>query len=516
MKKPLYTLLLLVLLSAGCITALAVQNSTAETNINEIQQQKKEADKEIKETKKELGINEKKVTESLNSLKKLDEDIRVSQGEITSAQNQLTHLKDTITRLESSIETHESDLGGLRDEYLKAVKKMRSARKRNSDLVFVFASKNMTEAGRRMRYLREFSDWRDRRSDEILNKVSILQHQRKGLVQAREDVSVAITREKTAQDKLSRQRQEQQVNVTNLRANSEVLKSKLLKRQQEARALSGRISQLIAQEQAREAEARRKAAEEQAARERAAAQKAEEERLAREKAAAERAAKEKAAEEKRLAENAATKSTPKQETKPSTKPEAKPAPAPDKSEYAQARNRRSRRVEAAPEQSSEPKTQAATRPVETPRTPAPSADSGFGSMKGSLPRPVSGSFKVVSAFGVHPISPELPDIMDENLGIDAHVANGAKVTAVYDGEVIKIYDRSTVPGFRNIVVVKHGDYLTVYANLETLAVKSGQKVKQGQVLGSVGSDFDNPSYGMIHFEVWKNQTHLDPAGWIKI
>ena len=136
-------------------------------------------------------------------------------------------------------------------------------------------------------------------------------------------------------------------------------------------------------------------------------------------------------------------------------------------------------------------------------------------MKGNLPRPVGGGFRIVSAFGKHPISPDLPDIMDENLGIDAHVGVGATATAVYPGEVIKIYDRTNTPGFRNVVVVKHDDYITVYANLETLSVHAGQTVTQGQALGTVGTDFDDPSHGLIHFEVWKGQSRQDPAKWIR-
>lgn len=470
-------------------------------SVKEMEKEKQQADKEIKETKAELTANEKKVNQSLVDLRKIEEDIAVSQKEIETVKGQIDVINGNISSLEKSIAAEEADLKFLREEYLKAVKKMRVARKQNSAMAFLFSAGSFNEARRRMRYMKEFSEWKDRRSSEIKGKVATLQTQRGQLAQARSDASVALGREQAAQSKLSEQRSLQQATVTELRANSDALRSKLAKRQAEARKLSNQISQLIAEEQAKEAEKRRKAEEEK--------RKAEEKRLAEERAAAEkkaaeeRAAQEKAAREKALAEEK-TKETPKKEEpkKESPKKEVPIVEEPSQgTEYADARKRK--------------RTPETTKPAPTAETKAAPSASGFEGSKGNLPRPVSGSFKIVSPFGVHPISPELPDIMDENLGIDAHVANGANATAVFEGEVIKVYDRTNTPGFRNIVVVKHGDYITVYANLETLSVHSGDKVKQGQTLGTVGADFDDPSSGLIHFEVWKNQTHLDPAAWIR-
>lgn len=472
-------------------------------SVKEVEKQKAIAEQEIKETRAELTANEKKVNKELATLRKLDGDIAVSQKEIETVQGQLESINRNIEKLESNIKIEESELKVLREEYLKAVKKMRVAKKGNSELAFLFSSNSFNEARRRMRYMQEFSAWKNRRTSEIKGKVTLLQKERSKLAQARNDAAVALNRERTAREKLSKQREEQQLTVNELKSNSEAIRSKLAKRQAEAKKLSSQISRLIAEQQAkeaREAEARKKEAE--------AKRLAEEKRIAEERRlAAEKKEAEKRAQEEKLAaastepkeiKNQSSAST--AETKTDVKKKEKTEQTSTQgSEYAEARKRKR------------------TTPVAS-ETPSPKVAGGsdFEAMRGSLPKPVAGSFKIVSPFGVHPISPELPDIMDENLGIDAHVANGSNATCVFDGEVIKIYDRTNTPGFRNIVVVKHGDYITVYANLETLAVKSGQKVKQGQSLGSVGEDFDDPSFGLIHFEVWKNQTHLDPAKWIKI
>ena len=397
---------------------------------------------------------EQSVGQSLATLRQLDADIATSEKEIQTVQEQLEFLQDTINVLEEDIKVQQNDLTLLREEYLKSVKKMRVARKRNSGLVFIFASKSLGEAKRRLRYMREFSAWRTRRNKEITGKINLLHDQRQQLVQAYEDVAVASQKEENALHLLAMQREEQQETVKELRDNSETLKSKLAQRQEENQALGNRISQLLAD-------------------------------LGVDESA-----------DSEMVEVAAETVT--------VNSESGAGGQPNREEYAIARNRDPRSGSST---SGESVTQSETIVAVEP---------GFGGMKGNLPVPVNGSFKIVSAFGVHPVSPDLPNIMEENLGIDAHVAIGAAVNAVYDGEVIKVYDHTSTPGFRNIVIVKHGDYITVYANIESLAVKAGQKVKQGQKLGTAGTDFDNPKYGMLHFEVWKNRTRLDPASWIRI
>lgn len=466
-------------------------------NISDVEKKKAEAEQDIRETKAELNANEKKVNAGLATLRKLDGEIATSQKEIETVKGQITEINNNITGLEKSIATEEAELSHLREEYLKAVKKMRVARKQNSGMAFLFSAGSFNEARRRMRYMQEFSEWKERRSGEIKGKMATLQSQRRQLTQARSDAEVALGRQQAAQDKLARQRNDQQNAVAELRANSDALRAKLAKRQAEARKLSGQISQLIAEQKAKEAEARRKAEEEK-----------------KRKAAEEQKRREEEAKQQQLAEQ---KRREEEEKKKQLAEAGKQQPEKQQPKETKKQNEQQPSVTAAETETAEARKRKRTTPVETIASAAVDLPgSGFEGMKGKLPRPVGGSFKIVSPFGVHPISPELPDILDENLGIDAHVANGANAVSVYEGEVIKIYDRTNTPGFRNIVVVKHGDdYITVYANLETLAVKSGQKVAQGQQLGSVGSDFDDPAHGLIHFELWKNQNHLDPAAWIR-
>ena len=505
----------LILFAVG-LTYTSLQAQNISESVSDIEKQKREAESEIKEARSQLGANEKKVTECLATLRKIDDDIAVSQNEIATYQGQLESINANIDMLEAAITAQEDELIGLRGEYLNAVKKIRVARKRNSGLVFLLSSKSWSEAKRKIRYMQEFSDWRERRTDEITGVIDNLNGQYILLAQAQNDAAVALQREEKAQEKLAQQKIEQEATVAELEANSEALKDKIAKRQAEVRNLGNQISKLIAEEQAKE-EAKRKAEEERIAKEKA--KKAEEERLA----------KEKKAEEERLAQEKAKKSEEEKQAKEKAKKgeqEKKAKEEKSKAEERQIAESKSNSNAESDANLADASKRRQRKPAEEATTPAQkepevaaatvsASGTSFESMMGRLPRPVAGSFKIISAFGVHPISPELPNIMEENLGIDVHVQKDAGVMAVYDGEVIKIYDRTTIPGFRNIVVMKHGDYITVYANIETLAVKSGQKVKQGETLGYVGTDFDDPDYGMIHFELWKNQTRLDPAAWLQ-
>lgn len=492
---------------AAAIASASFLPAQPQGNVSEIQSQKKEADKEIAQIKGEIGENQKAIKTNLATLRDLEGKIEGSQKEIEVAKGHIETLTRKITDLEKSIDAGEQELKKLRDEYLKAVKKMRVARKKSSPMAFIFASKSFSQAQRRMRYMKEFSEWKDRRQSAISGQVAKLKIQRDELATARRDKDVAYQRQLAAQTQLKKQQLEQTEVVARLRADGDQLRQHLSRKQAESRKLAGQISQLIAQEQAKEAEKKRKAAEEK---------RLSDQRAAQEKARAEaEAAKAKEdADASKAQKNKEKHETGKPNESTTTDASHKAKPTSGGNEYAEARRRKPRDNQ----QTKEPGKTSTPMTVETitsSTSTQATSEKGFGGMKGQLPKPVAGNFRIVSAFGVHPVSPDLPDIMDENLGIDAHVAAGAPATSVYEGEVIKIYDRSNTPGFRNIVVVKHNDYITVYANLETVSVHTGQSVKQGQTLGTVGTDFDDPAHGLIHFEVWQGQTRQNPTAWIR-
>ncbi|MDE6695607.1 MAG: peptidoglycan DD-metalloendopeptidase family protein, partial [Muribaculaceae bacterium] len=135
----------------------------------------------------------------------------------------------------------------------------------------------------------------------------------------------------------------------------------------------------------------------------------------------------------------------------------------------------------------------------------------FASLRGSLPRPVEGSWRITNPFGRHSM-PELPEIEYDNPGIDAEVAMGATVKSVCGGKVSGVYK---VAGYGTVVIVNHGDYYTVYGNLASTNVSVGTSVGAGQSLGTAGTDPDDHRRGSVHFEVWKGREKQNPSSWLR-
>lgn len=138
----------------------------------------------------------------------------------------------------------------------------------------------------------------------------------------------------------------------------------------------------------------------------------------------------------------------------------------------------------------------------------PPADiSTFGKMKSKLPWPVPGG-SISQGFGSHR-HPTLPDVTVINNGINITGTLGSTVKCVYEGEVSTILK---IPGMKNTLLVKHGDYFTVYSKLETVTVQKGDKLKTGQSIGTLGTDSDGKTE--LHFEVWQGNQRMDPQKWL--
>jgi septal ring factor EnvC (AmiA/AmiB activator) len=83
---------------------------------------------------------------------------------------------------------------------------------------------------------------------------------------------------------------------------------------------------------------------------------------------------------------------------------------------------------------------------------------------------------------------------------------------VFDGTVSSVF---FMPGYQNIVIVRHGEYLTVYAGLGSLSISKGSKVKAGSDIGTVYSDPDDGGRTVLHFEVRREREKLNPLDWVR-
>ena len=139
------------------------------------------------------------------------------------------------------------------------------------------------------------------------------------------------------------------------------------------------------------------------------------------------------------------------------------------------------------------------------RTSVSEEDSGaFASLKGRLRWPIDG--EITKRFGRQP-HPTVKGVEISNNGIDISVNGRADVSVVADGAVVSTH---FVPGYRNMVLVRHGNYYTVYSNLESVTVSSGTELKAGQTVGRISKQA-----GELHFEVWRQKERLNPERWIR-
>lgn len=136
-----------------------------------------------------------------------------------------------------------------------------------------------------------------------------------------------------------------------------------------------------------------------------------------------------------------------------------------------------------------------------------SLNTSFVNNKGRLPWPVAKGAKV-GDYGNY-AHPDVPSVTIENRGIDILTDAGAPVRAVFEGEVTSIMD---IMGTK-VVMIRHGEYISVYQNLANVNVSKGSKVSTKQTIGTVAKNVSSNTYE-LHFEIWRNSSNLNPNDWL--
>lgn len=144
-----------------------------------------------------------------------------------------------------------------------------------------------------------------------------------------------------------------------------------------------------------------------------------------------------------------------------------------------------------------------------PMTPeAQKLSESFASNKGKLPWPVQQGV-IVSSFGEHP-HPVLKGVLVQNNGIDISTSSSAVGRSIFDGVVSGVL---VIPGEGKGIMIRHGEYLSVYTYFKDVFVSKGDKVTTKQDLGIL-MDGETESSSIMHLEIWKNTDKLDPGQWI--
>ena len=243
----------------------------AQTNrkIKALQTQKKEIQKGLTRSRKELKTTEKTVATKLRDISMIANRLEARQRYIDTMEVQLKKVSDQVNALERKVERTAAELETKKADYARALRYARACKSVGSPLLFVLSTRSVTQMYRRSRYAREYANYQRTLAEQIVRKQDDLLAQKNELLGVKAEKNRLIAECEQQKALLQKQHDEEQKNVAGLRQRQKHLKKEVEQQQQQLSALDKKIDQMIAYEveQARKrAEAARKKAEAEARR----------------------------------------------------------------------------------------------------------------------------------------------------------------------------------------------------------------------------------------------------------
>lgn len=434
------TILLLLSIFILCISYISAQK------VEDLRHDKEQAETELRRTNRELQKNLKSARSMLNELELLNAEIKDQNKLINRISQEISRLNRRQRQMQDSITLLQKELDSKKSSYAKAVRNIGRQRSQYDELMFIFSAKSFEQSYRRMRYLKDYSEWRKRQASEIVVKreeLNLRQQKLDTLIAERKEAVEARTREANL---LKSQQKDKKEFVSQLKKKEKSLRKEADKQRAHIEKLNKQIDRIIAEEARKAAERARKEAETEAA------------RLAAEKS-----------------------SKPEQKGEKSTNADKSNTKSDNKTQYQMTRADRE-------------------------------LSGGFEKNKGKLPFPISGQYRIVGHFGLQK-HPEFKYLDKNNLGIDIETTPGTKARAVFGGEVAHIF---SFGGATKAVMLRHGNYYTVYTGLIEVYVKTGEKISIRQDLGLIYSDPKDNNRTRMSFQIRKEMEKLNPEHWLDL
>lgn len=415
----------------------------------DLENKKKKINEEINEINEMLNATKANKKNSLGNLLTLNMKLDKRQELIAAINAEIVQLNKKISATEGEIDQLKANLQKLKAEYARMIISAQRQQDAYSRLMFIFSAGNFNQALMRLKYLQQYSVYRKKQADEIVNTQNILGVKLNELKESKHEKNVLLGNEVAEKDSLNQEKAEQEIVLNELQQKEKDLKVRLERKKQQEIELQLAIKKLIADEIRRKAEEMAKAE--------AAAKKAKEE-------------KDKLANTKKNKEKSKEKEIGKTND---SKEKIKETPSyPELSEEAEA------------------------------------LSNDFANNRGKLPWPITKGI-ICEPYGEHE-HPAIKGFMMMNNGVEICSSKGSQARAIFDGEVTSV---AVSPTGGKLVIIRHGEYLSVYTNLADVQVKVGEKVKLKQIIGTVLSDEDETKAAM-NFQIWKGQKTMDPEGWL--
>lgn len=503
----------------------------------QLQKQNAELKKEIASINANLAKTQQESKLSVAYLNDVNKKIQLREKVYTNTQKEKKLIEDDIYLRQLEINRQNRELAVLRKNYSEILVKAYKNKGVQNKVTFILSSKNLGEALRRVQYLKEYSDYQDKKAAEITTAATKLKQNIALKQRSVKDKEVILSNQQKDLVTIEAEKKQKEVLLDEFKKNEVKLTAELKQKQAESKKLESQIRTIIAEEikiaKAKEEERKKAEAEklrlaqEAAAREKAridAENKARMEALALEKKKADEEAKrlkeiadKKAADEAEKAKIAlaaeAKKTEDSRKAADAEKAEARrvaaakeAADAAKKAKAAADKAEAAKEAEAALAKKNKEDKDAAELKAKTNFGITAPVGNNFAANRGRMGMPAYGT--ITHRFGrqQHPV---FKNIWEENNGIKIAVTKGTIAKCIAPGTVSRVV--ASGDGTK-MVFVKHGEYFTIYANLANTMVSANQTVSAGTSIGTVGEDFDG-TY-TLDFQIWNGSNPVDPLGWV--
>ena len=378
-------------------------SSFAQKSKSQLEKEKKENLKKIKEASKVLEQTKVEEKATIGQLNAINEKVRAQQSLINTIKKEIYYYERDIDDNELLISSLAEDLEKMKQEYAQMVYEASKSDNNYNKLIFIFSSQTLYDIYLKYKFLEEYAEARRKQAEQIIKVNEELEVQNQILIKKKDEKENLLSSQLMESQNLVSLRKEKDGILQELKGREKEIQNELKEREKAVKKLEKLIEDLLKKEIA--------------------------------------------------------KKTKKGDSKMTLTPEAKILSA------------------------------------------------SFADNKGRLIWPVEYGF-ISHKFGKHP-HPDIPGVVVDNLGVDFQTQKGSAVRSVFDGTVTAV---AVVPGMQNVVMIQHGEYFTVYAKIDDIKVKMGDKVTRKDVIGTVHTKSNGVSE--VQFQVWKTSSKLNPEYWI--
>ena len=399
----------------------------------------------------ELLLKTKSTKEaSLSELQTLNQKIEARNKLIRTMDRQIRSIDREVTRKAKEIKDLERRVDSLKSDYADLIKLAQRQQKPRDQILFILSSSSFAQAAKRMQYFKDMAAYRERQVQQIAVAQETLARERETLIAKKAEKIQVQKAQEGEKSALQADAQIQETTVQNLQSKESTLKKDIDKKQREAQQLEQQIKRIIAEEMRK-------------AKERA-------ERSSLENEAIELGLVSGKDYSRRTSNKALKKLI-------------------DKTRTAKGLDVR----DDGPSFAMTPEARALAN--------------NFASNKGALPWPVERGI-ITGKFGKHP-HPIVKGVIVDNPHIEITTEENAIVRSVFEGEVSSVVP---IPGANVMVLVRHGNYFTVYSNLINVKVKAGDVVSLKEPIGTAFTDEEGKT--MVQLGIWKDADIQDPNPWL--